>query len=287
MDRRARPRTTPQTPMWLLQQYLDQKSPTYHQDLPNSSPPAGPGSMDPRFGFRSYHYAVTQDTLSTWPDDYEQTAAHTAQHANSSRLASEALLDTNDITSQGNESMNNIVKMDDSTELVAAIEDTTQNKGDGGTDKARGCDEPATKDVSPLQNAVDTPPDTETIYIGNLTSAATDEEVEQMFSEHNFLEVKRPSDYGAQELVCCAFLVFGKIRDARRCVREMHNKQMRDQTLHVAFAERILSALVPPPHERTLDGPDESVLGNKGPRKPRVVEAAADPVWVGPPRDLS
>nr|OQO02074.1 hypothetical protein B0A51_18124 [Rachicladosporium sp. CCFEE 5018] len=185
MDRNARPRTTPAPPMWLLQQPIDQRPTVYHPDSPSSSPSTGPGTVDRRFGFRSYHYDVNQDSVTGWGTKHEQTAAHTAQHADTSRLGSEALPDTNDATSQGNESMNPIVKVDNSTEPGVAIEDNTEDKGDSATDKARDDDEPATHDASPPQNTVETPSDTESVYIGNLPTAATDAEVKQLFSEHN------------------------------------------------------------------------------------------------------
>ncbi|OQO09457.1 hypothetical protein B0A48_04857 [Cryoendolithus antarcticus] len=282
MDRRARPRTTPAPPTWLLQQPVDQRPPVYRPDSPSSSPSTGPGTMDRHFGFRSYHYAATQDTLTDWSTEHEQTAAHAAQHADTSRVASEALPDTNDIISQGDESMNPIVKVDDSVKLVGAIEDTTENKEDSVTDLARDSEVPAAKETSPMQNAVETPADTHSVYIGNLPSAATDEEVQQLFGEHNFLELKSPQDNGAQQPASCAYLVFASLSEARRCIREMHRKQLRDHTLHIAFAEKLPSALVPVPRERIINGSDD-----KGPRKARIVEAAADPVWVGPPGDLS
>ncbi|OQN97301.1 hypothetical protein B0A48_16365 [Cryoendolithus antarcticus] len=135
--------------------------------------------MDRRFGFRSYHYDVNQDSVTDWRTEREQTAAHTAQHADTSRLGSGALLDTHDVTSQGNESMIPIVKVDGSTEAVTALEDNTEDEGGSFSDKARDSEVPAAKDTSPLQNAVETPPDTESVYVGNLPSAATDEEVKQ------------------------------------------------------------------------------------------------------------
>nr|OQO15506.1 hypothetical protein B0A51_16640 [Rachicladosporium sp. CCFEE 5018] len=238
--------------------------------------------MDRRFGFRSYHYDVNQDSVTDWSTEREQTAAHTAQHADTSRLGSEALPDINDATSQGNESMNPVVKVDNSTEPVVAIEDNTKDKGDSATDEARDDDEPATHDASPLQNTVERPSDTESVYIGNLPTAATDAEVKQLFSDHSFLELKRPQDNGTQESTSCAYLVLASLSEARRCVRQMHGKQLRDHTFHLAFAERVPSALAPPPSERIINGSEA-----QGPRKARIVEAGADSFSVGPPGDLS